>query len=61
MFQERKRIVEEKDISQAVIGRLPRYFRYLGELKDEGVERISSQDLSELMKEIGRASCRERV
>lgn len=50
MFQERKRIVEEKDISQAVIGRLPRYFRYLGELKDEGVERVSSQDLSELMK-----------
>lgn len=41
--------VEEKEISQAVIGRLPRYFRYLGELKDEGVERISSQDLSELM------------
>ena len=40
----------EKGISQAVIGRLPRYFRYLGELKDEGVERISSQDLSELMK-----------
>ena len=42
--------LEEKEISQAVIGRLPRYFRYLGELKDEGVERISSQDLSELMK-----------
>lgn len=42
--------VEEKEISQAVIGRLPRYFRYLGELKDQGVERISSQDLSELMK-----------
>ncbi len=42
--------MEEKDISQAVIGRLPRYFRYLGELRDEGVERISSQDLSELMK-----------
>ena len=41
--------MEEKEISQAVIGRLPRYFRYLGELKDEGVERISSQDLSELM------------
>lgn len=40
----------EKDISQAVIGRLPRYFRYLGELRDEGVERISSQDLSALMK-----------
>lgn len=42
--------MEEKEISQAVIGRLPRYFRYLGELKDEGVERISSQDLSGLMK-----------
>lgn len=42
--------MEEKEISQAVIGRLPRYYRYLGELKDEGVERISSQELSELMK-----------
>jgi len=42
--------VEEKGISQAVISRLPRYFRYLGELKDDGVERISSQDLSQLMK-----------
>lgn len=40
----------EKEISQAVISRLPRYFRYLGELKDDGVERISSQELSELMK-----------
>ena len=42
--------MEAKEISQAVIGRLPRYFRYLGELRDRGVERISSQDLSELMK-----------
>ncbi len=42
--------MDEKEISQAVIGRLPRYFRYLGELKDEGVERISSQELSGLMK-----------
>lgn len=41
--------MEEKEISQAVIGRLPRYFRYLGELKDEGVERISSQELSYIM------------
>ncbi len=38
-----------KAISQAVIGRLPRYFRYLGELKDEGVTRISSKELSEIM------------
>ncbi len=42
--------MEAKEISQAVIGRLPRYYRYLGELKDEGVERISSQELSEIMK-----------
>ena len=28
--------MEEREISQAVITRLPRYFRYLGELKDEG-------------------------
>lgn len=41
---------DEKNISQAVISRLPRYFRYLGELKDSNVERISSQELSELMK-----------
>lgn len=39
-----------KEISQAVIGRLPRYFRYLGELKDDGIERISSQELSAIMK-----------
>lgn len=42
--------VENKEISQAVISRLPRYFRYLGELKAEGIERISSKDLSQRMK-----------
>lgn len=42
--------METKEISQAVIGRLPRYLRYLGELKDEGIDRISSQDLSARMK-----------
>ena len=41
--------MEEKEISQAVIGRLPRYFRYLGMLKDEGTERVSSQELSDIM------------
>ena len=41
--------METKGISQAVIGRLPRYFRYLGELKDEGIERVSSQELSDIM------------
>ena len=39
-----------KEISQAVIARLPRYFRYLGDLRDEGIERISSQELSTIMK-----------
>lgn len=42
--------LDHKEISQAVIGRLPRYFRYLGELKDDGIERISSQELSAIMK-----------
>lgn len=40
----------EKEISQAVIRRMPRYYRYLGELLDEGVERISSNELSHRMK-----------
>ena len=37
------------NISKAVIKRLPRYYRYLGELNDEGVLRISSRELSEMM------------
>lgn len=41
--------MENMNISQAVIKRLPRYYRYLGELNDEGVGRISSRELSELM------------
>lgn len=41
--------MEGRTISRAVIGRLPRYYRYLGELLDEGVERISSNDLSKRM------------
>lgn len=41
--------MEEKEISQAVISRLPRYYRYLGDLLDEGVERISSKELSQRM------------
>lgn len=42
-------MADNKGISQAVISRLPRYLRYLGDLKDQGVERISSQELSGLM------------
>ncbi len=36
-------------VSEAVIRRLPMYYRHLGELSQEGVERISSQQLSERM------------
>lgn len=42
--------MEHKEISKAVISRLPRYYRYLGELLEDGVERISSNDLSTRMK-----------
>ena len=38
--------MENKEISSAVIKRLPRYHRYLGDLMAQGVERISSQELS---------------
>ena len=41
--------MQEKEISQAVIRRMPRYSRYLGELLEDGVERISSNDLSKRM------------
>lgn len=36
----------EKSISLAVIKRLPRYYRYLGELLDNNITRISSKELS---------------
>jgi len=38
-----------KNISKAVIKRLPRYYRYLGVLEEAGVERISSGELSRQM------------
>lgn len=37
------------NISMSVIKRLPRYYRFLGKLKNEGYVRISSRELSELM------------
>ena len=40
----------ERDISPAVIKRLPRYYRYLGDLVEANVERISSSELSAQMK-----------
>ena len=42
--------MSEKVISQAVISRLPRYYRYLGALVRDNVERISSTELAEMMK-----------
>ncbi len=43
-------MTDERQISKAVISRLPRYYRYLGDLMEEGIERISSNELSARMK-----------
>ena len=37
------------NISNSVIRRLPRYYRFLGELEDQGISKISSRELSERM------------
>ncbi len=39
----------QHDISSAVINRLPRYYRYLRDLLDSGVQRINSAELSRIM------------
>lgn len=44
-----KRSRRMKKISQAVIKRLPRYYRYLGDLLENDVVRTSSKELSERM------------
>lgn len=41
--------MEHKEISSAVVNRLPRYYRYLNELINKKIERISSNELSALM------------
>ncbi len=41
--------MEDHEISKVVVKRLPRYYRYLGDLLEKKVERISSGELSELM------------
>ncbi len=41
--------MSDHEISKAVIQRLPRYYRYLRDLIDADVERISSKELSEMM------------
>lgn len=42
--------MKEQKISVSVIKRLPRYYRFLGELKKQGITRISSGELAEKMK-----------
>ena len=42
--------MKEQKISVSVIKRLPRYYRFLGELKKEGITRISSGELAAKMK-----------
>ncbi len=39
----------EKNISMAVIRRLPKYHRYLGDLLEKDIQRISSKELSEII------------
>jgi redox-sensing transcriptional repressor len=41
--------MEEKKISTAVIKRLPKYYRYLGDLMENDIIRISSKELSQRM------------
>ena len=41
-------MIRNDGVSNSVIKRLPRYYRFLGELKDKGVVRISSKDLSRI-------------
>jgi len=43
-------LVNNSKISMSVIKRLPRYYRFLGELKKSGILRISSNELSMRMK-----------
>lgn len=48
-FEGVENVAEERKISMAVIRRLPRYYRYLGELLEKNVTKISSRELSEKM------------
>lgn len=41
---------KDKPVSNSVINRLPRYYRFLGKLLDKNITRISSKELSELMR-----------
>ena len=41
-------MAKDNQVSITVVRRLPKYYRYLTELKEKGISRISSQELSVL-------------
>ena len=49
ILSERGEMMASKNISMAVIRRLPKYYRYLGDLLDNDVQRISSKELSDII------------
>ena len=49
ILEKKEEILRTGDVSPAVIRRLPRYHRYLGDLIRVGKMRISSKDLARLM------------
>ena len=49
VYERRMALTRKRTVPEAVIRRLPRYHRYLGELLRRGVLRISSSELSEHM------------
>ena len=42
--------MQKSNISNSVIRRLPRYYRFLGELLNQDIQKISSRELSEKMR-----------
>lgn len=48
-------------VSEAVIRRLPGYYRHLKELEAEGIKQISSQELGARMKQTPRKSGRTSI
>ena len=41
--------MKDNSVSEVVIKRLPRYYRYLGELVSKNIKRISSKELSKML------------
>lgn len=40
---------KSKEVSQAVINRIPRYYRYVSDMKNRNISRISSKELASMM------------